>query len=76
MHTNEYRFIFVPRPLEQSYVLQSIGFLTERYESEVSVFGRHIHFYTLFYDGFLFEAVGYQIFDGNDLQSKTLGDLP
>ena len=47
-----------------------IAFLSEWGESEVAVFCRQVNGFSLFDDGFLFEAVCYEVSDGNYLESE------
>ena len=54
-------------------MFQAVAFLTERNQTEVTVFGRHVYFYTFFYQGFTFQAISNEVTDGNDFQVKTFG---
>ena len=56
-------------------MLQTVTFLAERDQAEVPVLCRHIHFYTVFYDRFRFQAIGDQVFDADDLDVEFLGYL-
>ena len=41
----------------------------------MTIFGRHIHFYTLFYQRFLFQTVGNEVTDSDNLDAEFLGFL-
>ncbi len=48
--TNQHRFIACDIALDKRDMLQAVLFLTERYESEMSVSGRHIDFLTALHE--------------------------
>ena len=56
-------------------MLQSVALLTEGYQSEMSIVGRHIHFFAYLDQRLLLQAVGNHIFDADNLQVPFLGKL-
>ena len=56
-------------------MFQAIGFLTERNQAKMSMFSRHIYFYTFFHNGLLFQAIGNHITNRDQLQIKFISHL-
>ena len=75
MYAHQNRFIGSPGTFDQSHVLQTVALLAESDVAEMSVLGRHIHFRSLFYHRFLFQAIGNQVADGDDFDAELVGHL-
>ena len=64
MHPYQNGFVLFPFAFEQGHMFQSITFLTEGNNAEMSVFRRHIGFHALFHQRFALQTIADEIFYG------------
>ena len=69
VHAHQYGFFGSPFALEDGDVLQTVAFLTEGDDAEVTVFCGQVSLHALLHQTFLLQAVGDEVFDGDYLQA-------
>ena len=75
MYSYKYRLVFLPFALDECEVLQTVALLTEGDESEMSVFGRHVHLFANLDERLFLQTIGYHILDGDDFHVPLLCQL-
>ena len=68
MDANQHGFVLSPLTLDKCHVFQSVAFLSERYQLEMTIAGRHIHTAANLDERLLLQPVGYQVPDTDNLQ--------
>ena len=67
MNAHQHGFVGLPFAFNQSDVLQVVALLAEGDEAEMTIFCRHVHFLALLDEAFVFQAIGNEVLDGDDV---------
>ena len=73
VYPHKNRLVGLPFSFDEGNVLQAVGYLSERNQSEMSVCGRHIDFRPFLDERFLFETVGDEIAYRDDFDTELPG---
>ena len=74
VYTHEHRFVFLPRTLDECHVFQSVR-LAERNQMESAVLRRQFHLVAHLDARLLFQTVGNDVLDADDLHAPFLRTL-